>query len=293
MKRGRGGSQACRSFCVTCCEMDLSGQPSSGAAQRRKQRRLRSWWRHEQQVDRCGPATYQHHSAPCQKTGRAGWWVRHAPNGEVPEQPISQEPGTRYCGLDDGDSVPELSGARPAPLGEPPPLERHTVEQLTDCVTVVPLLDAPVPLVVDQLAADVLSLFDTMVPGVEQVIEVPKKILDQVSQRCSLRDPQLAEQLVEVPVPSFRECAFVQVGLGEDHGTGQGCWWSHVVPRSWTTWGLLVDGGHTPHPVAPTGGTHRQPRAVNKYWAPRRFHGSRSRSRTRRLTSQVPAVRAD
>ena len=38
-----------------------------------------------------------------------------------------------------------------------------------------------------------------MVPDVEQVIEVPKIILDQVSQRSSLHDPQRAEQLVEVP----------------------------------------------------------------------------------------------
>ena len=38
-----------RALCVTCCEMDLSWQPVTGAAQRRKQGRLRSWWRHEQQ----------------------------------------------------------------------------------------------------------------------------------------------------------------------------------------------------------------------------------------------------
>ena len=38
-----------------------------------------------------------------------------------------------------------------------------------------------------------------MVPDVEQVIEVPKISLVQVSQRSSLQDPQRAEQLVEVP----------------------------------------------------------------------------------------------
>ena len=61
-------------------------------------------------------------------------------------------------------------------------------------------LDAPVPQVVGQLA-DVLVLFGMMAPDVEQVIEVSKINLDQVSQRSSLRDPQLAELLVDVPVP--------------------------------------------------------------------------------------------
>ena len=43
--------------------MDASGQPT-GAAQRRRQRRLRSWWRHEQQSFAAILATFQHHSAP-------------------------------------------------------------------------------------------------------------------------------------------------------------------------------------------------------------------------------------
>ena len=42
---------------------ESSGQPMS-AAQRRRQRRLRSWYRHEQQTVAAALATYQHHSAP-------------------------------------------------------------------------------------------------------------------------------------------------------------------------------------------------------------------------------------
>ena len=38
-------SQACPLLRVTCCEIDLSWQQVTGAAQRQKQRRLRSWWR--------------------------------------------------------------------------------------------------------------------------------------------------------------------------------------------------------------------------------------------------------
>ena len=52
--------------------MDLSGQPMS-ATQRRKQRRLRSWWRHEQQSIAAALATFTHHSAlQGQKKARAG-----------------------------------------------------------------------------------------------------------------------------------------------------------------------------------------------------------------------------
>ena len=49
-------------FCASPVTMDLSGQPT-GAAQRRKQRRLRSWWRHEQQSIAAVLATFQHHRA--------------------------------------------------------------------------------------------------------------------------------------------------------------------------------------------------------------------------------------
>ena len=58
--------------------------------------------------------------------------------------------------------------------------------------------DAPVPQMVDQLV-DVLKLFDNSVP--EQVIDVPKISQDAIPQRTVLCEPQLAEQLVEVPTP--------------------------------------------------------------------------------------------
>ena len=47
------------------------------AAQRRRERRLRSWYRHEQQTIRMALATYTHHSAQRQKT------VVEEPKGEV------------------------------------------------------------------------------------------------------------------------------------------------------------------------------------------------------------------
>ena len=51
-----------------------------------------------------------------------------------------------------------------------------------------------------------LKILDNSLPDVEQVIEVPKIILHQVPQRAVPREPQLAEQFVEVPVPSFDQC---------------------------------------------------------------------------------------
>ena len=77
----------------------------------------------------------------------------------------------------------------------------HSVEQIIETFVLVQMLDldAPVPQTVDQLA-DILKFFDTFLPAVpEQVIEVPKILEDNIPQRTVLCEPQLAEQLVEVP----------------------------------------------------------------------------------------------
>ena len=46
---------------------------------------------------------------------------------------------------------------------------------------------------------DTTRFFDTLLPVPVQVIEVPKILLYDVPMRAVLRDPQLVEQLVEVP----------------------------------------------------------------------------------------------
>ena len=53
------------------------------------------------------------------------------------------------------------------------------------------------PLVCEQLV-DVLRFFDTLLPVAEQVIDVRKIFVEDVSMRTPDREPQLAEQLVEV-----------------------------------------------------------------------------------------------
>ena len=72
------------------------------------------------------------------------------------------------------------------------------MEQIVDAVPPVPLLDAPVPQTVEQLP-DVLRFFDRFATVPEQVIAVPKIYTEDVPVRAVSRDPQLVEQLVEVP----------------------------------------------------------------------------------------------
>ena len=80
--------------------------------------------------------------------------------------------------------------------------QRHTVDQIVDAVPVLPTLDAPVPQMVEQVV-DVLQFVDALVPVAEQVIEVPKMIFENIPSRRSVLEPQLAEQLVDVPTPSL------------------------------------------------------------------------------------------
>ena len=72
-------------------------------------------------------------------------------------------------------------------------VQRRTVEQ----IVLAPMLDVPVPLMEEQLLVDAFAPHDIWVP--EQVIDVPKILIDEPSVRTPVREPQLAEQLVEVP----------------------------------------------------------------------------------------------
>ena len=85
------------------------------------------------------------------------------------------------------------------PRGPQARIQQRTMEQLADVVPMVQILDFPVPQMVEQLP-DVMRFFDFLLPVPEQVIEVPKILLDDVPMRTALRDTQLAGQLVEVPM---------------------------------------------------------------------------------------------
>ena len=173
-------------------------------------------------------------------------WVRVEAHGEVPEEPTSRESGTQYHGLDDVDSVPELSGAaRPAPLGEPRPQERvqrPTVEQIIETFVPVQILDDPVPLVVDQ-PMEILKIVD--VPSsVEQVIAVPKISCPSCPLRVAVVDTRMAEQLVDVPTPSFHEVNTRRrrVWLARYLNADGHRWFHCAGPQGvyWWKWGTLT-----------------------------------------------------
>ena len=68
---------------------ESSWQPVMSAAQRRRQRRLRSWWRHEGQSIAAALATLQHHSAP-RGTEDGQGEEDHELHGHVPGASSSQ-----------------------------------------------------------------------------------------------------------------------------------------------------------------------------------------------------------
>ena len=73
-----------------------------------------------------------------------------------------------------------------------------SADQIVDTAPALPILDVPVPLVGEQLV-DVLRFFDTLCSVAEQVIDVPKISLEDILAQRLCREPQLVEQLVEVP----------------------------------------------------------------------------------------------
>ena len=85
--------------------------------------------------------------------------------------------------------------------------------QIVDAVSLMPLLDDPVPQTVEQLP-DVVRFFDRFATVPEQVIAVPKFYTEDVPVRAVLRATQLAEQLVEVPtIVSYASLSLLQALL--------------------------------------------------------------------------------
>ena len=169
--------------------MLMHGDHGSVAAKRRRDRRLRMHWRHEQLTLQMALAAALHHSRDVgpvtyndlrsQKTARA-----EATNTAPRSQTTSVAGDTKFFWQ--FDEV--LGGTRPD----------HTVEQIVDTVLFAPSLDVPVPQMGNQLV-DVCRLFDVLIP--EQAIEVPN--ISPTPSRPRRRrvrfDEQTAEQLVEVP----------------------------------------------------------------------------------------------
>ena len=216
--------------------MDSSGQQRMAArdagssARRRRERRLRAQWRHEQQSIARALAAAQHHSAP-----KSAGPVSH----NVPRNQKTAREGTEFYAMSEDSDV--VVGGRPPSLVDVRPQERlqqRTVKQNVDPVPVVPLLHDVEPQMVEQLV-DFLAPLDVRVP--EQVIEVPQIVCPPrgVLARTVLGAPQMADQLVEVPTEPGYALAVVAVQTlgwrearalfehlaaspGRDTNTGQG-----------------------------------------------------------------------
>ena len=118
-----------------------------GAARRRRERRVRSWFRRERQSVAMALSEYKHHSLRGKRKDRAG----EEGHRDKYEAPRRQKP-------------PPPQGSRPPCLGEPrgpqARVQKHTVEQLAVVVPMVQILDIPVPQIVE-LVLEVFGLLDT------------------------------------------------------------------------------------------------------------------------------------
>ena len=148
-----------------------------GAAWLRRQRRLRSWWRHEQQTVAAVLATVTHHS--------------HSKVGTANDAPRSQKKVTstrvgpaEYYELSSDDGRP-TGEERPAALLEPWP-QGKLLRHAGIGYEIVQSLDVPVPQMGEQLP-NIVQFFAVQLPEVaEPVIEVPKILLDRTPQRLGI-----------------------------------------------------------------------------------------------------------
>ena len=112
------------------------------------------------------------------------------------------------------------------------------LEQIVDCVPVVPLLHTSEPQMVDSVV-DVLKILDHSLPGGKagKATRVPCLFMRHAPPRSSLPEPQVVEQLVEVPIPLT-----VALADGKDD---RGIRWRHVWGRSGGTYWWMVGTNHT------------------------------------------------
>ena len=171
-----------------------------GSARRRRERRLRAQWRHEQQTVAMALAAATHHSA------QRGEWrdLYEAPRGQRTASAEATYDALRSQTTSVAEFYSlyeeELGGTRPDRLYEVRPqdrVQRRTVNQIVDNTLFLPTLDVLVPQMDNQL--EVCRLLDVLIH--EQAIEVPKiSSTPRPPRRRRVRfAEQTAEQLVEVP----------------------------------------------------------------------------------------------
>ena len=171
-----------------CIWANIDVAHAQGAAWRRRQRRLRAHW--GMSSSRCKCSWPRTNTTPPQgdRAGPgAGSGNEQYYTAKFRNIPPTQAAGTEYFSLDvedvpaSGSRPDRLAGARPQEM-----VQRHAVEQIGDSAPFLPSLDVPVPLMGEQLV-EVHKLLDVAVP--EQVIEVPKILLENVSMRTAVGEP--------------------------------------------------------------------------------------------------------
>ena len=180
-----------------------------GSARRRRERRLRSFLRHEWMAVRMELAAALHHSS----FRGAGPEMYDAPRRQRTTNSRVDLPSTVNSSSDDGRPT---GGERPAALSEPWPqgkMERHD----GIAYELVQALDAPVLQTMEQL------------PNVATQLSVvcPSR-LSKCRRSCLtmfLRDVRVAtRQLVEVPTP-VSYTSFVAADCGAARRHSSSCWW--------------------------------------------------------------------
>ena len=130
----------------------------------------------------------------------AGEMTENIPDFPVVQEQVLVQAIPRLVGSSPPvDESTAFVARRPFPLVEVQPsvrAQRHIVEDLGELTPLVQILDLPVPHTVDSVT-DILRLLDR--PIAEQVIAVPTVSCSSCPLRSCVLEPQLADQLVEVP----------------------------------------------------------------------------------------------
>ena len=133
--------------------MSVHGDHEHGAAWRRRQRRLRMHWRHEQLTLQMLLATYEHHATPRRHEGqerRVGTSQHHtATFRSIPpprRQALCTFPWTSKMCLPPGRGLTASLASGPQER-----VQQHPADQIVDTAPALPILDVPLPLMGEQL----------------------------------------------------------------------------------------------------------------------------------------------
>ena len=169
----------------------------AGTAKRRRERRLRAMLRHERMTVAMVLSEKKHHTSRGQRKDRTtGEEYVMNYTAKLRKTPLPKAAATKDypMALDVGGEL--AAGERPDALFAPWPhgkVERHSGIGYE----LVLALDAPVLQMVEQPVVDVFARYAIQVP--KQVIEVPKILIDVIPARSLVPEPQVVEQLVDVP----------------------------------------------------------------------------------------------